>query len=307
MITTQLDKSVNISNHLDINLYVKRDDLFPLPGGGSKARKMNYILNKEVRNEYNAIVTTGSNQSNHLRAAALWASMLGWKIICIVHDEEPYLFEGNLKIVRLVGAELRFVDKQFVKEAMDIAMDDLREEGYNPFYIWGGGHSVEGAFAYYEAIKELVAQLKGKGIDYLFVPSGTGTTQAGIEIGVRQFMPNCKVIGVSVAREKQKGEKAVLESMESLNKFLNNSLKIVGGIGFDDRWIGDGYEGVYPELLEIIGWAAKKEGLILDPTYTGKAFYALCEYVKNKTIQPKANVLFWHTGGLFNLLASHKL
>lgn len=171
----------NVSEKLSIKVYVKHDDLYPLPGVGSKARKLNNILNEDIRKNYNAIVTTGSNQSNHLRATALWAAKLGWKLTCVIHDDEPVIYEGNLKIVKLSGAELRFVQKTEVKDAMDKAMVDLSNEGYKPFYIWGGGHCVEGALAYYEAVKELKEQLKGVKPDFLFVASGTGTTQAGIE------------------------------------------------------------------------------------------------------------------------------
>jgi 1-aminocyclopropane-1-carboxylate deaminase/D-cysteine desulfhydrase-like pyridoxal-dependent ACC family enzyme len=297
----------NLSLDQNINLCVKHDDLYPLPGGGSKARKLNFILNEKIRKNYNAIVTAGSNQSNHLRATALWAAKLGWKLICVIHDVEPEIYEGNLKIVKLTGAELRFVQKAEVKEAMDKAMVDLSNEGYKPFYIWGGGHCVEGALAYYEAVKELKEQLMGVKPNFLFVASGTGTTQAGIEIGVRQFLPGCKVIGISVAREKQRGKEAILNSMIELNEYLGNPVNMPNDIEFDDNWSGSGYEVTYPELLETIKWAAKTEGLILDPTYTGKAFHALKMYVKNEVIKPNANVVFWHTGGLLNLMATHKI
>ena len=304
---TLLKYYTSISEQLNINIWVKHDDLYPLPGGGSKARKLNYILNENVRKNYNAIVSAGSNQSNHLRATALWAAKLGWKLICIIHDDEPVIYEGNLKVVKLTGAELRFVKKSEVKEAMDNAMVDLKNEGYKPFYIWGGGHCVEGAFAYYEAVKELKEQLTGVQPDFLFVASGTGTTQAGIEIGVRQFLAGCKVIGISVAREKQLGKKAILESMNTLNNYLGKPINMPDDIEFDDNWMGNGYEATYPKLIDTIKWAAKTEGLILDPTYTGKAFHALIMYVKNNVIKPKSNVVFWHTGGLLNLMATNKI
>lgn len=304
---TKLDISANISSLLRINLLFKRDDLYPFPGGGSKARKLIYILNEDIRKYYNAIVTAGSNQSNHLRATALWAARLGWKLICVIHDDEPDIYEGNLKIVKLTGAELRFVQKAEVKDAMDKAMVDLSNEGYKPFYIWGGGHCVEGALAYYVAVKELKEQLMGVKPDFLFVPSGTGTTQAGIEIGVRQFLPGCKVIGISVARDKQRGKEAILESMNTLNNYLGKPINMPDDIEFDDNWMGNGYEATYPELIETIKWAAKTEGLILDPTYTGKAFHALKMYVKNEVIKPNSNIVFWHTGGLLNLMATNQI
>lgn len=304
---TPLEKLPRISGMLSSSIYVKRDDLYTFTGGGSKARKLKYILNDNIIKKYNAIVTAGSNQSNHLRVTSLYAAKLGWKLICIVHDVKPDVYEGNLKIVHLTDAETRFVQMQEVKEAMDRAMIDLKNQGYKPLYIWGGGHCVEGSLAYYKAIKELKDQLTGFTPDYIFVASGTGTTQAGIEIGVRKFLPSCKVIGISISRPVKRGKEIILDSMEELNSYLNSPIVIPHDITFDDRWIGNGYASVYPELIDTIKWAAKTEGLILDPTYTGKAFHALKMYIERKEIKPNSNIIFWHTGGLVNLLASKKI
>ncbi len=304
---TPLEKLSRISNILKSNIYIKRDDLYPFTGGGSKARKLKYILNDNTIKKYNAIVTAGSNQSNHLRTTALYAAKLGWKLICIVHDVKPDIYEGNLKIVHLSGAEIRFVQMQEVKEAMDRAMIDLKNEGYKPLYIWGGGHCVEGSLAYYEGVKELKNQLTEFIPNYIFVASGTGTTQAGIEIGVRQFIPECKAIGISVSRPEKRGKEIILESMRELNSYLEDPIVVPKDIIFDDRWRGIGYDSVYPELIKTIGWAAKTEGLILDPTYTGKAFHALKMYIEKREIKPNSNIIFWHTGGLINLLASKKI
>lgn len=301
---TPLDESKKIGNSLNINLFYKRDDLFALSGGGNKARKLAYILKSTRAKGCKAIVTTGSNQSNHIRAAALFAVRLGWKLICIIHDTQPKRYEGNLKLVELCGAELRFVQKTDVKAEMDKAMIELRKAGYKPFYIWGGGHCVEGAFAYYEAVSELKGQLHGIIPHYIFVASGTGTTQAGIEVGVRRFLPQCKVIGISIARKAARGKEAILQSMKELNTYLGNPISLPDDIVFDDAWIGGGYEAIYPELSDTIRWAAQTDGIILDPTYTGKAFHALKAYVRNGKIEPGSIVVFWHTGGLLNLMAT---
>ncbi|MDZ7821452.1 MAG: pyridoxal-phosphate dependent enzyme [Candidatus Marinimicrobia bacterium] len=304
---TPFDPLNHISKFISINVFAKRDDLYPVVGGGNKARKLNYILNEEVRRDHNAIVTAGSGQSNHIRSTALYAAALGWKLICIVHDNKPERYEGNLKIAKITGAELRFVQKDDVKEAMDKAMADLSSEGYKPYYIWGGGHCVRGSLAYYEAVKELKDQLKDLRPDYLFVASGTGTTQAGIEIGTRHLLPGCKVIGISVAREAKRGKEAVLDSMNELNTYLGNPVKMPEDIVFDDNWVGNGYEATYPELSDTIEWAAGTEGLILDPTYTGKAFHALKTYAREGRLESHSNVIFWHTGGLLNLMASREI
>ncbi len=225
----------------------------------------------------------------------------------IIHDKKPKLLQGNMKIAALTGAELRFTDKSIVKQSMDNAMDDLKSQGLKPLYIWGGGHCIEGSFAYYEAVKELKEQLGNIVPDFIVVASGTGTTQAGIEVGIHQFYPHCKVLGVSVARNENKGKSSILESMKELNDYLEKPINLPKDVSFDDRWLGDGYKKTYPELLETIRWAAKTEGLLLDPTYTGKAFHACCNYIHEGIIPKKSNVIFWNTGGLINLISSDKI
>jgi D-cysteine desulfhydrase len=295
-------------DELGIALFVKRDDLFSLFGGGSKARKLQYIFYRAHTSGCNAIVTAGGAQSNHVRAAALFAAHLGWQAIMIIHAERPSdPFTGNLKLASIAGAELRFVQEEAVAGAMDQAMADLRTTGYNPFYIWGGGHSLEGAFAYYEAIQELKDQMKGQPIDFIVHASGTGTTQAGIEIGCRAFMPSCRVLGVSVARDATRGSGIILESMQALNSSLGSPVKMPQHVAFDDRWHGGGYECTYSELMDTIRWVVRTHGLLLDPTYTGKAFHALRHYVEDGTVPKGSSVVFWHTGGLLNLLSTRDI
>ncbi len=307
---SKLEEYNILGSKLNINLFVKRDDLSQILGGGNKFRKLCFILRKAQKEEYNAIVTAGGLNSNHARATAIMAAKLGWRCILIIHADKPegLNFKGNLKLASLCGAELRFTEMETVSDEMDRAMTDLVELGYKPYYIWGGGHSLEGTYAYYNAIDRLQKDLNvANKPNYIFLASGTGATQAGVEIGIRQFYPECKVIGVSVARKSNRGKIAILESMAELNSFLGFPIKLPSDIEFDDSWIGDGYESTYPELLDTIRWAASTEGLILDPTYTGKAFHALKMYVNNGTIPSSANVVFWHTGGLLNLMASNQI
>lgn len=300
---TPLEYNKQLSKELSIDLFIKRDDLYPKFGGGNKSRKLDFILKKARNYNCNAVVTAGGEQSNHCRATALYAASLGWKVIIIIHDDEPEIYQGNLKLMRLSGAEIRFVKQSMVKIAMDDAMADLKRSGYNPYYIWGGGHNVEGSLAFYEAVKELKNQLGNIVPNYIVLASGTGTTQAGIEVGIRQFYPECKVIGVSVARDEKRGKEEIISSIKELNNYLNNIIEIPTDITFDTVISGVGYESVFPELLQSIQENGKK-GLLLDPTYTGKAFYTMKSFIELGTIEKNSKVVFWHTGGLMNLLSS---
>jgi D-cysteine desulfhydrase len=46
---------------------------------------------------------------------------------------------------------------------------------------------------------------------------------------------------------------------------------------------------------------AKETGILLDTTYTGKAFYGMVETINKQSLT--GNMLFWHTGGIFNIMA----
>ncbi|MCM8813878.1 MAG: pyridoxal-phosphate dependent enzyme [Candidatus Omnitrophica bacterium] len=306
---TPLTRHAVLSALLGVTLFIKQDDWFAYPGGGSKARKARYIFWAARERGHDAVVTAGGLHSNHLRVSALMAAELGWKSILIVHAEKPAQEHaaGNLKLARLAGAQVRFVPMTGVAAAMDQAMADLQAQGRRPYYLWGGGHCLEGTYAYYGAVKEVRQQLAdGETVDEIIVASGTGTTQAGIEVGCRECFPGARVRGISIARDEERGRGVIETSMRELYGYLRQDPPPQAPV-FDVRFRGGGYEAVYPELLETIRWAARRAGLILDPTYTGKAFHALRRYIAEGAIARGAAVLFWHTGGILNLLASREL
>jgi 1-aminocyclopropane-1-carboxylate deaminase/D-cysteine desulfhydrase-like pyridoxal-dependent ACC family enzyme len=284
-------------------LYIKRDDLYPLSGGGNKGRKLDYIINQQAKNTYNALVTTGSNQSNHIRASLIRAKELGWKTHIVIHDKKPKgALTGNLRITKLLADKISYVDMKDVASSMDNAMFDLKKDGYEPLYIWGGGHCLEGTYAYHDAILELKKQLNTIEPDYIFLASGTGATQAGLVSGAKSYFKNCKVIGISIAREKERGKSEVFKSVQELESYLGTENCFYDDVYFDDAYNGGGYNMDYNELNEVINNQAQN-GIILDKTYTAKAFYGMIDYVKKGKIKPNSKIVFWHTGGLLNFLS----
>lgn len=86
-----------------------------------------------------------------------------------------------------------------------------------------------------------------------------------------------------------------------MGQFLNKDFS-QEDILFRDEWTFGGYEKYSPPLLDVIDETAK-QGLILDPTYSGKAWFGLLEMINSGEISMGSKVLFWHTGGLLNLLS----
>lgn len=300
-----LKKADRLSNLLGIDLWIKRDDLLPMTGGGNKVRKMARFVRDAEQKGCNAIVTTGGLQSNHARVAALMAAEKGWPCRLILHGNPEERPGGNLLLIRLAGAEVTFVEPMQIRDAMQQAMDELANKGYRPYEVPGGGHSLIGSLAYVDAAEEASLQFHACHcqLDFAVLASGTGTTQAGLIAGFEKADLSTKVIGISVARKKNRGTQVIDESLAEVRSHFGMTHP-GPEVDFRDDWVGDGYEKAGHDVLSAIRLAAETNGLILDPTYTGKAFLGLLDLVKRNEIPQGSKVLFWHTGGLLNLMAT---
>lgn len=165
----------------------------------------------------------------------------------------------------------------------------------------GGGKSIEGIFAYFDAIAELKKQVEV--VDHLFVSCGTGTTLTGICAGMQKFFPNAHVHAISVSRSFQVEKQTFDEDMVMLNNYLGSDYGFDNMTFYEDYLCG-GYDCTTPELLNQIQECISKEGMIIDPCYSGKSFFGMidilkkcCDMVRGKTI------VYWNTGGLMNLLS----
>ncbi len=287
-------------------IHVKRDDLYPVSGGGNKGRKMRCFLERVAQQQANALVSCGAMQSNHARVVALTAAACGWPCRLILHGNAEDLNNptGNLLLMMLTGAIITVTEPNHVGKELEKAMATFRAAGLNPYEIPGGGHALEGSLAYAEAVDELAQQWeRGSPPDGIVLASGTGTTQAGLMAGVERQGWSTRVIGISVARENPRGSRIVGESYQELRDHFG--LKGSGlPVEFLDDYVGDGYEKADAEVLETIRRVARQTGILLDPTYTGKAYHGMLDLIEKSNIQENAHIVFWHTGGLLNLVAS---
>lgn len=289
-----------------LGITIVRDDLFPFIGGGSKARKA-VEYEKFLREEgYNAVVTCGGIQSNHNRAIALLVARNGWKChLCIQGTKERFEAEkGNALLCRLSGAECELIDPSDTAVAMDRAMENLKKEGYKPYYVHGGGHDLPGGTCFVDAVKALKEQCDASNYkpDYIFLASGTGSTQAGIVVGCDLFGWNdVKVVGISVARQYERGKQVIADFANMLGKHYGINKNFTDKIIFNTDYLYGGYEQYTPEMESYLKKVMKSTGLMFDTTYSGKGFYGMMDVIKKEKLQNK-NIIFWHTGGLMNLM-----
>lgn len=285
-----------------IEVTVIRDDIYPFIGGGGKARKAVYYETLLREQGYNAVVTCGGIQSNHNRAIALMCAKNGWKChLCIQGTEERFLSEkGNALLDRLSGAECELIKPEDTSVAMDKVMERLAAEGYKPYYCHGGGHDLPGGVSFVEAVEELAKQIEKP--DYIFHASGTGSTQAGIVVGLdRVGWSSVNCVGISVARQYERGRQVIAEFANMLAEHYGMKEKYDDRIIFNTDYLYGGYEQYTPEMDEYLKKAMKETGLVFDTTYSGKAFYGMMDIIKKKGLKEK-KIVFWHTGGIMNLM-----
>lgn len=285
-----------------LSMKIVRDDLFPFIGGGGKARKAVYYEELLKEQGYNAVVTCGGIQSNHNRAIALMCAKNGWKChLCIQGTEERFKTEkGNALLDRLSGAECELIKPEDTAIAMDRAMEKLEAEGYKPYYCHGGGHDLPGGVSFVEAVEELSKQIDEP--DYIFHASGTGSTQAGIVVGLDCVGWNeVKCIGISVARQYERGERVISEFANMLAEHYGMTERYGDRILFNTNYLYGGYEKFTPEMEAYLKNVMRQTGLMFDTTYSGKAFYGMMDIIKKNGLQDK-KIVFWHTGGIMNLM-----
>jgi len=287
------------------NLRIFRDDLYPYLGGGNKGRKIMSISKDISKKKCNAVVTTGGINSNHCRALSIVCKQNKWDCTLILHGDkdEFYSSKGNALIMRAMKPKLIFSEVSKISKNMDLAMDKYKKDGYRPYYLWGGGHTLEGGIAYIDAVEELSSYCIDSNWfpDYIFLASGTGSTQAGIISGLDKFKLNSQVIGVSIARERDYAEKNITDFYKKLNNQYNIKSFNKDVIVLDDYLFG-GYEQFNKELKVFSDLALSNYGFILDTTYSGKAFFGMLDYIKKNKLSDE-NILFWHTGGVLNFLS----
>jgi len=304
---TPLEAVSRLAEALDLKeLLLKRDDLTGLAMGGNKARKLEFLMAEARSTGADVVITTGGVQSNHARMTAAAASRLGMKAILFLTGKTPERWQGNLLLDTLLGAEVHLIGPQEFDEVAEQMAEELRAQGHRPYIIPIGGSTSLGCLGYVWAVRELKEQLEamGKSIRWIVHASGSGGTQAGMALGVKLFAPEIQVIGISIARPAP----AFRERIASIASEAARRIGEVEQVASEEIWVEDAYIGpAYgvptPEGNAAVMLAARREGLLLDPVYTGKALAGLQDMVHKGIIPREDPVLFWHTGGTPALFA----
>lgn len=302
---TPLEPALRLSEELGVDLTLKRDDFTGFGGGGNKVRKLEFLVAEATATGADVLITTGGHQSNHARMTAAVARRFGMSAVLVLRGNKPAVYQGNLLLDRLFGAELEFLDPDAYFSQIDGRMqahaDAASAKGLKPYIIPLGGASPLGALGYVRAVEELASQYAAPGLqppDFVVAAVGTGGTLAGLHVGVRKLWPSTRVFGVCVARDSAWFDNRVAEMATEAA-----ALSRVGGtwnaedVWTDDKHIGPGYGLPSEDGVAAIRRLARSEGVLLDPVYTGKAMAGLLTAIGRGDIPKGSRVLFIHTGG----------
>lgn len=293
-------------------VFVKRDDATGLALGGNKTRKLEFLMAEAQAEGADCIITAGGIQSNHVRQTAAAAAKLGLACELVLNrnvpwDEPLYDRTGNILLDRILGASVHIYPAGTDREAMMAERADaLRAQGRKPYIVPVGGSNPVGSLGYVGAAQELASQAEDKGlaIDYILHGCSSGGTHAGLACGLAALEHSAKLLGIDVDGDPALTADVVMPLTRALARFLAiDEETAVSRVNVVPGYAGDGYGLPTESMQEAVAMAARCEGLILDPVYTGKAMAGLIGLVRESVIEKDATVVFIHSGGMPALFA----
>ncbi len=304
---TPIEKLSNFTRALGgPDIYMKRDDLLGLAGGGNKTRKLEFMVADALSKGADTLITCGAVQSNHCRLTLAAAVKEGLRCRLVLEERVPGSYRpeasGNNFLYHLMGVEkIKVVPGgSDMMEEMQKVADELADEGRKAYIIPGGASNPVGALGYVACAQEIIAQTfeMGLHIDYVVCASGSAGTHAGLVTGFRGTNTDISVVGINVSRTKEAQEEIVYKLVCKTAELLGIDHPIAREtvLCFGD-YVGPGYSLPTPGMVEAVRLVARTEAILLDPVYTGKAMAGMIDLVRKGFFPDDKNILFVHTGG----------
>jgi len=317
---TPLELLNNVSAEFGTNVWIKRDDCTGLAFGGNKTRQLDFYIGQAMHEGADTLLTTGAVQSNHVRTTVAAARKLGLDVeVQLEHrvdrDQPEYHNSGNPYLVRLMGARINYYpvgeDEDGADRALEVRAAELATQGRKPYVIpLSNAHTPYGALGYVEGGEELLDQLEERQIKpaRFIVPTGSASTHSGFLLGLRARGCNVPVHGVCVRRDAQAQQQRVSKKLNSVIAAIGCDIRIADSdIICDDSQLAPGYGLPNDATVVAIKYMARSEGILLDPTYSGKTFAVLLGMLRRGDFGADEHVVFLHTGGAVSLFGYPEL
>ena len=276
------------------DLWIKRDDATHEVYGGNKVRKLEYLLAEALAHGATRLVTVGAVGSHHVLATTYFGRRAGLGVEAVLVPQP-----STDHVLEVLRADIRLGLTAFpVNSWSAVPVAFARRVAAGSWPITVGGSNVAGSMGYVQAARELAAQVRAGVLpepDVCVVALGSGGTAAGLAAGFAAEGLRTRVVGVCVSTPPW--------ALRLVSLFLARACaRRVGApadvkslrqrLAIDTRFLGAGYGHASAESGDAAGAALGGAGLVLDPTYTAKAFASALWHVRARAAR---HVLYWHT------------
>jgi len=293
-------------------LWVKRDDVMGVGGGGNKLRKLEFLIGDALAQGCDTFITTGGLQSNHARQSAAAAARAGLACELMLSDVVPrhddaYRTNGNLLLDDLFGATVHQLPGEVnALAAAHAQAEELARGGRKSYVVGSGGSSPLGCLGYAVCAAEILdyERATGRHFETIVVPNGSSGTHAGLAAGLRAADDDPRrILSFTVLAPLDK-------AVEETRRLASAALSLIAAdrslpddaIDIDGSQRGEAYGLPTDAMVDAVRRLARSEGLLLDPVYSGKAFAGVLERMRQGAWRDR-DILFVMTGGVPGLFA----
>jgi D-cysteine desulfhydrase len=307
---TPLQPLPRTSAALGVEVLVKRDDLTGAELSGNKVRKLEFLLADARAQGADTVITCGGEQSNHCRATALAAARAGLASVVVLRTDDPAApppTTGNILLDRLAGARIRWISRPDWKRRDELMAEEAERvaaSGGRPYVIPEGGSNAIGSWGYVACAEELAADLAAlpPRATTIVHACGSGGTSAGLVAGARLLRLVAAIACVNVCDDRDYFVGVIGRILRAMDDRWNLGVApAIDDIDIVDGHVGAGYAKSRPEELATIRDLCRRDGLVLDPVYTGKAFHGVVTELARDRARFGDRIVFVHTGGIFGL------
>lgn len=293
-------------------LWVKRDDVMGVGGGGNKLRKLEFLIGEAIAQGCDTFITTGGLQSNHARQSAAAAARAALACELMLSDivprhDEAYRTNGNLLLDDLFGATVHRLPGDV--NALTVAQtraEEIGRDGRKAYVVGSGGSSPLGCLGYAVCAAEILEeeQAAGRRFEAAIVPNGSSGTHAGLAAGLSAAGDDPRrILSFTVLAPLDK-------AIEDTRRLTSEALHLIApdrnladdAIRIDGSQRGEAYGLPTDAMVNALRIMARSEGQLLDPVYSGKAFAGVLDGMRNGVWEDR-DVLFVMTGGTPGLFA----
>lgn len=303
-----------LSRELGRRILLKRDDILGPAAGGNKTRKLEFLLADALERGMTRVVTVGGTQSNHARLTAAAARLLGLEPHLLLIGSPPDKASGNLLLAKLLGAEVHFIPPGPMTEGrcgFDAFDEYVREQAHervgSHYHVPLGGSTGLGSLGYVRAALEIEEQARSAAVSdaRVVLAAGSGGTLAGLWAGLQLIGSNLRPLGIDIGSFWDDFPALVCRIANDTCDLLGapSSFKAADVPLVESTYVGSGYAVPTSKGAAAAERLATTEGVLLDPTYTAKAFAALLDLLPSGRLGDDDPVIFWHTGGLPGIFA----